>query len=217
MKKLVLFLLFFSSSITAQDIIPIKHVDHKRELGIDFNDSMLWEGNHAPTLFFRWNRMSEDETRPFAHAYRLSLNYNRTTFERRRDTNDVGGDSFFLVEPGIEFQRHRNYRVIYGGLDFHYSKSVLESDESDDNALFIKTAKFQDTRYGFRPFVGYKLYVVSTLAISIELGYDYLWLREQVDRKQSFNGSLNDEEHSDVTSQFEELRLPSGIYLSFHF
>ena len=212
----ILVILFFlcTISVTAQEI---KHVDHKRELGINFNDSMLWTGNHAPALFLRWNRMSDNTEKRRAHAFRLGLSYNRNSFDRKIDTNDSGSDSFILIEPGIEFQHHKNFRVLYVGVDAHFSRELMKADEADENFIFTRTERLSNIRYGARPFVGFKLYLVSTIAVSFEFGYDFLYLNEKIDREQSLNGTLNSEVHTSETFEAFGLKFPSGIYLSFHF
>lgn len=214
MKTLFILFLLFTLSASAQEI---KHIEHKRELGINFNDSMLWTGNHAPALFLRWNRMSDNQEKRKAHAFRLGLSYNRTSFERRIDTNDSGSDSFVLIEPGFEIQHHKNYRVLYCGVDAHFSRQFLKADEADENFIFTRKERVSNIRYGARPFVGFKLYLVSTLAVSFECGYDFLYLHEKIDSEQTFNGSLNSEVHTSETSENFGLKFPSGIYLSFHF
>lgn len=234
MRKLFLFFFFLFPVLQAQEttdlptqentelqeeriykVREVLHSDDPYEIGINFNDSMLFEGLHAPTLFLRYSRRFK-KYQDSGYAYRLALNYNSQSFVRRIDTNDSGRESFLLVQPGFEFQIHNRYSVWYVGTDLHFSQTFFDSDEADDNNLFSKTERRLDQLYGVQPFVGLKYYCTKNLAVSLEIAYLARKNRVKIDKKQSFNGTLNDEEHTDVTTDIAELKL-SGIYLSFHF
>lgn len=214
MRIVSLLVCFLSFTVSAQNF---KHVPQERELGISFNDSMLFSGIHSPALFIRLNNFAVDSNAIASYAYRLALNYNGKRFTRLIDTNDTGSETFFSIEPGFEIQKHKNYRALYIGADLRFAYSLNKSDEADDNMLFTKTERIEVMHYGIRPFVGFKIYLFSTIAISVEAGYDFGRIRTKIDSKQSFNGSLNEEVHTTETEDNNGLRIPAGLFFSFHF